>query len=76
MLKNYLPKYRRLGLSVAYFRNLKGLTQEKLAERINVNTETISRIENAHTGFRSDMIFKIASGLEITLGELFTHAQI
>lgn len=37
---------RRVGLCIAAKRKAKGLTQAEIAERMNVETETISRIEN------------------------------
>ena len=37
MKDQYLDKYRKMGLKISYYRKLKGLTQEQLAERIDKN---------------------------------------
>ena len=69
-------EYRSLGLSVAYFRKLQGMTQQQLADKMEVNYETISRIENANTGLTADMLFRLSKALHISLAELFTHAKL
>ncbi|UQZ88276.1 XRE family transcriptional regulator [Deltaproteobacteria bacterium Smac51] len=38
-------RYIAIGLKVAYYRKLNGLTQEQLAERINMSTRYISKVE-------------------------------
>jgi len=76
MKDKYYVEYRDLGLSVAYFRKTKGLTQQQLAEKMNVNYETISRIENANTGLSTDMLFELSKELGIPLSDLFAHARL
>ncbi len=73
--KNY-EKYRNLGLSVSYFRKQKGLTQQNLADEMNVSYETISRIENANTGISLDMLFELSKAIKAPLAELFKHAGL
>ena len=38
----YETEYLQLGLKIAYYRKLRGLTQEQLAERLGVSNKTIS----------------------------------
>jgi len=76
MKNEYYVEYRDLGLSVCYFRKAKGMSQEQLAEKMEVHYETISRIENANTGISSDMLFALSKALNVSLGELFTHAKL
>jgi Helix-turn-helix. len=45
MKDQYLDKYRRMGLKISYYRKLKGLTQEQLAERIDKNLAFIGAVE-------------------------------
>lgn len=45
MQKDYAENYKKLGLKIAYFRKLKGLTQEQLAEILDVDTSFIGQIE-------------------------------
>lgn len=73
--KFYL-EYRNLGLSVAYFRKFHGLTQQNVADKMNVSYETISRIENANTGVTLDMLFQLSKAIETPLSELFAHAKL
>ena len=73
--KFYL-EYRNLGLSVASFRKFHGLTQQNIADKMNVSYETISRIENANTGITLDMLFQLSKAIETPLSELFAHAKL
>ena len=47
MKKIHVEKYRQIGLKIAYYRKLAGLTQEMLAERLDVATSYIGQIEAA-----------------------------
>ncbi|MBQ2676994.1 MAG: helix-turn-helix transcriptional regulator [Clostridia bacterium] len=76
MKDQHYVKYRDLGLSIFFFRKQKGMTQQQLADKMDVNYETISRIENANTGISMDMLFDLSNALETPLSELFSHAQI
>ncbi len=71
--KHYM-EYRNLGLSIAYFRKAVGISQQELADKMDISYQTISRIENANTGLSADMLFELSKALNISLGELFTHA--
>lgn len=73
--QNY-EEYRNFGLSVTYFRRLRGMTQQVLADKMNVSYETVSRIENANTGISFDMLLVLSKALETPLGELFSHANL
>ena len=42
----YADKYRQIGLKIAYYRKLRGLTQEQLAQQLGVSNKTISKWEN------------------------------
>lgn len=64
-------KYRLLGLSIAYFRKYRGLTQEQLADKADVDYTTISKLETATVGASLDTIFEIADALEIEPYKLF-----
>ena len=46
MKEVYADKYRQIGLKIAYYRKLRGLTQEQLAEQLGVSNKTISKWEN------------------------------
>lgn len=72
----FFEKYQNFGFAVARARKLRGMTQQQLADKMNVSYETISRIENAATGFTGDMLFEIADALDVSVEEIFKYAQI
>lgn len=53
------------------YRKLKGLTQKELGERVGVKHNTISGYENCTTEPEQNILFKIASVLEININDLF-----
>lgn len=68
--KNY---YTRLGLNIAYYRKLKGLTQMALAEAVDISRTHMSNIEapNMPTAISMELVFDIADVLEIPVKTLF-----
>lgn len=60
-------KYRRLGFKIAYYRKLKGMTQEQLADALDMNTGYIGQVEapNMNKAISLDTLFDIAVILEI-----------
>ena len=65
MKKEYKENYIKLGLNIAYYRRLNGLTQEQLADKINVDYSHISKMELATVGISLDKLFDIARALDI-----------
>ena len=41
----YADKYRQIGLKIAYYRKLRGLTQEQLAEKVGISSSFMGHIE-------------------------------
>lgn len=72
MTKN--EKYIRLGLNIAYYRKLKGLTQLQLAEAIDISRTHMSNIEapNMPTSISLDTLMDLADALEIPVSSLLT----
>ena len=60
-------RYIELGLNVAYYRKLTGITQEALAERCGLSRTYISNIEasNMITTVSLEALFNIADALDI-----------
>ncbi len=67
MNMKYEVKYRELGLKIAYFRRLRGLTQEELAERIDKSAAFIGHVEapNVYKAVSLDTLFDIAEVLGV-----------
>ena len=65
-------QYKMIGLNIAYYRKLKGLTQLQLAEQINISRTHMSNIEapNMPTSISLDTLLDIADVLEIPISNL------
>lgn len=66
----------RLGRNIADSRKRTGLTQAKLAERLGVDTETVSRFERGVTLPSLPTLERIASQLNTSIGELVSATSI
>ena len=64
-------KYKNLGLNIAYYRKAQRISQEKLAEMVNISRTHMSRIETAECAVSLDVIFEISDALEISPYKLF-----
>ena len=63
----YADKYRQIGLKIAYYRKLRGLTQEQLAERRELSPAFIGHVEapNINKAVSLDTLFDIAVALDV-----------
>ena len=63
----HIEKYRQIGLKIAYYRKLRGLTQEELAEKVGCTPAFIGHLEapNIKKALSLDTLFDIAEVLEI-----------
>lgn len=63
----YESKYLQLGLKIAYYRKLKGLTQEQLAEATDRTPAFIGHVEapNISKAISLDTLFDIAAALDV-----------
>ena len=68
-----MNEFRLLGLTIAYYRKLRGLTQAELAEATNLSRTHISTIEapNGKTSISLNKLFDIAEVLEVPVKDLF-----
>lgn len=67
----YPERYRMLGLKIAYYRRKQGLTQEQLAEAINMSQNFLSQVESRQLkGVSLETLFKLAEALEIEPSKL------
>ena len=62
----YESEYLQLGLKIAYYRKLRGLTQEELAEKIDRTPAFIGHVEapNIQKAISLDTLFDIAAVLD------------
>lgn len=68
-----INEFRLLGLTIAYYRKLRGLTQAELAEATNLSRTHISNIEapNGKTSISLNKLFDIADVVEVPVKDLF-----
>lgn len=67
MKADYIDKYRQIGLKIAYYRKLRGYTQEELAEKVNRTPAFIGHVEapNVSKAVSLDTLFEIAKTLDV-----------
>lgn len=75
MKEKYYDKYRRIGLKISYYRRLRGMTQEQLAEKVDKNLAFIGAVEapNINRTASLDTLFDIAEALDIDPYKLFVE---
>lgn len=62
---------RRLGERIRNLRNLRDLTQERLAERAGLTPKFLGEVERVETNPSATSLVRIAEGLAVGVGELF-----
>lgn len=68
-----LNELRLLGLTIAYYRKARGMTQSELAEAVEISRTHMSNIEapNSKTSISLNKLFDIAEALEVPVKDLF-----
>ena len=66
----------KLGKKIKELREMAGLTQEELAEKMEVQRNTVWRWENQKANLKSDNIRKLASVLNVTPTELMENTDV
>lgn len=69
--------YIRIGLNIAYYRKLRGMTQLQLAEAINISRTHISNIEapNVQTSISLDTLLDIAETLDVNVSSFLNTKE-
>ena len=72
-MTNNEKQIRILKLNLAYYRKYKGLTQEQLAESVNISRSHISNIEalNVYRLPSYELLFDIAEKLNVSVSKFF-----
>lgn len=67
MKAKHAGNYLQLGLKISYYRKLRGLTQEQLAELVGLTPAFVGHVEapNIKKAISLDTLFDIAEALEI-----------
>lgn len=61
----YHEIFRIMGLNIAYYRNLREMSQEQLGDKLGFEQSYVSKIERAAVGISMDTLCRIAEILEI-----------
>lgn len=69
---NNRDRFIQLGIAISTLRRIRGLSQEKLAEKANISRSLLSNIEapNMAYGFSLDVFYNIADALDIAPEQL------
>ncbi len=59
-----------IGNNIKKYRNFKHLTLEKLAEKVGISYQNISKIENGRSFFKAETLEKICEVLDVTPAQL------
>ena len=70
----YSEQYRQIWLKIAYYRKLRGLTQEELAEQVGLTPAYIGHLEapNISKALSLDTLFDIAAVLDVAPQKFLT----
>lgn len=73
MKEQFTNEYLQLGLKIAYYRKLRGYTQEMLAEKIDRSPAFIGHVEapNIKKSVSLETLFLIAKALDIPAYKFF-----
>ena len=72
MKTQFSEQYQKLGLNIAYYRKAQKLSQECLAEKVNVSRTHVSRIETGDCAVSLDVLFAISDILKVPPEKLFS----
>ncbi|HBX22583.1 MAG TPA: XRE family transcriptional regulator [Desulfotomaculum sp.] len=75
MKRKYYQRYACIARAIKEERQLRGISQEKLADMIGISKSYISKIEapNCDKTFSLEVLFEIADALKIPLTSLFKY---
>ena len=75
MREDYRERFRILGLRIAYYRKMRGMTQEQVAEAIGRSVSFVSQIEANNAaevkGVSLETLFLMSEKLGISMARLF-----
>ncbi len=71
VLNEQKDRYRRLGRNIARYRKFRDLTQDDLADLLNVSRAHLARVEIAEASISLDLVFRICDALDVSPKDLF-----
>ena len=69
MKDKYKSRYKEIGERIVFYRNIRGMTQEELAIKVNCSSKYIDQIENydmnSEFSWSVNLLFDISDALEV-----------
>lgn len=65
-----MSRLKTLGQNIAQYRHAKNLSQEKLAEMVDLSREYITRVERGQKNISLKKLFAIADALDVAFCDL------
>ena len=77
MTNKHEQEYKMIGLNIAYYRKLAGLSQLQLAEIVGISRTHMSNIEapNMPTSISLETLMDIADALQVPASSLLTFTR-
>lgn len=76
-MHTFAVRYKKIGAKIVYYRKIRNLTQEELAEKVGITPQYLSRIENG--GYSKNVslstLMKIAGVLDVTMSQLMEGVE-
>lgn len=73
----FASRYKKIGAKIVFYRKLRSMTQEKLAEEVGITPQYLSRIENG--GYTKSVslstLMIIAGALDVTMSQLMEGVE-
>ncbi|WP_302178047.1 helix-turn-helix domain-containing protein [Phascolarctobacterium succinatutens] len=73
----FVSRYKKIGAKIVFYRKLRSMTQEKLAEEVGITPQYLSRIENG--GYTKSVslstLMMIAGALDVTMSQLMEGVE-
>lgn len=67
---------KMIGIRIGDLRKQKGLTQEKLAEKMGVSPKYLSSIERGKENPTLDMIINLAQSMDVEIADIFSFIEV
>lgn len=70
-MNNNVEKLKKFGQNIAKYRKNKNLTQNQLAELLDISREHLAKIETAKRGISIGLFFKLSEVLSVSEKDFF-----
>lgn len=71
-MTNEATKLQLLAKNIKHYRKQKGLSQNELAELLNISREHLAKLETTKRCISLKLLFKLSDALNVSLKDLFT----